>query len=138
MRKNLARIQPLCWVFLKEASKHVASLLRDAVLKLVICPDDHFLQFIHVVCSEGNYSVEHGVQNDPCRPYIDAEALIASIFKDLWRNVRRCTTLFSQDFTSSDDFADTKVADFDFTVGRKQNIVQFNVPVENAFRVAIV
>ena len=117
MCEDLARIQPLGRVFLEEAIQHIACLLRYAVLELVVCPDYHFLQLVHVVCSEGHYSVEHGVKNDPCGPNIDSEALIASIFKDFWRNVRRCATLLSQDLTSPNDLADTEIADFDLTIG---------------------
>ena len=64
MRQDLPGRQPLSRVFLEKTCEDVACILRDAVLQLVVRPNNHFLQLVHIIGAEGHNSVQHGVQND--------------------------------------------------------------------------
>ena len=115
VRQDLASCEPFGGVFLQETREDVSCLLRDAVLELVVRSDDHFLQLIHIVGTEGHDSVEHGVKHDTARPYVNPESFIASILENLRRNIGRCATLLCHDLAPANDLADTEVTDLDFT-----------------------
>jgi len=62
VRHDLLCRQSLLRVLLQKTSEHVASLLRDDILKLVLCLDDHFLQLGHMLSSEWHDTIQHSVE----------------------------------------------------------------------------
>ena len=116
VRQDLSCSQTFDRIFLKQACKHISCFFRDAVLQLIISLDNHLLKFVHVVRSKWYNTIEHGVQDDPARPNIDAKSFITLIFEDFRRNVSWSPALLCHYLSPADDFTDTEVANFDLSV----------------------
>lgn len=93
---------------------------------------------MHICCLERNSSVKHSIEYYSSAPDIRLEAFIALTSEDFRGNVCWSTTLLSLVRVSIlNNLADSKIADLDISFRSKQNVVEFDVSVQDTLRVHI-
>ena len=87
---------------------------------------------------ERHYAIQHCVKDHTTRPDVDTETFITPVPENLRCYVGWRAALLRHDLASLDDLADAEVADFDLTARTEQDVVQFDVAVQDSFRVAVI
>jgi len=138
--KNLLRRQSFLWICLQYLLEHVESRLcyLSGLTPLALDAEDLLLEFNHICSLKWHRSIKHGVEYYSCAPNIRLESFIALPSKDLRSNIGRSTALFSLLLTCTlDQFTDSKVTYLDVTFRSQQDIVEFDVSVEDILRVHV-
>ena len=131
MFQRLDGSQTLFRVLLKHPHHQVPRFFADCVLELDGRVKDHFVQIAHLIRLEGYIPVQHGIKADSGRPYIDWVSLVAEFPHNLRSNVSGCSALLEENLIVNDFAGDTEVCDLYVTVAIKQDVVQFNVSVDD-------
>lgn len=96
-----------------------AQLIRECELAL----QNELVQVLQVRCLEWHCAAKHGEQQNAERPDVNEESFVTLINDDLWRKVRRGTTLLLNDLTLLDNFGHAEVTDLDALLAVQQNVV---------------
>jgi len=96
------------------------------------------LQFAHVGCFEWHRAKEHRVEHDASAPDVGLEPAISLPFEHFRRDVGWGTALLMLYLILAlHQLANSKIANLYIALGREQNVVQFDVPVEHALAVHV-
>lgn len=132
--ENLLDRKSLVWISLQNTFQQIKSFWTNSIWSLLVLRRalyDLLVEFTHVVSFKRNRAKEHRIENDARWPDIRAESHVSTVLKNFWCDVGRSSTLLIHDITTArNEFADSKVANFDVSRARKQDVVQLNVPVE--------
>ena len=90
------------------------------------------MKILQVLRFERHRALKHRVQKHPETPHVDEETFVALVNDDLWREIRWSSALLLNDLTLLDYLGDAEVADLDALFTIEQNVVQFDVAVDNA------
>ena len=112
--------------------------MADVFEALELSLDDDLLELLQVVRLEGLDPAHHVVERDPRRPDVAREALVAVALEDLGRDVRRRAALLVHRVGGALEFAaHAEVADLDRVGQVDQNVVEFDVAVDDVFAVDV-
>ena len=137
MFEDATYAQSLLRVHAKQPPDQVFGVFRDFLLHVVLGVEDLLMQVFHVIGFEGYCAKEKSEKDDSCAPQIRPEPPVAFIFNDLWCDVGWSATLFVHDFTRFDGLRDAKIGNFNQAFAVKENIVQFDVPMQDRLRVNV-
>lgn len=93
------------------------------------------MQIWHIPCFEWNSPTDHSKKQNTKAPEVNTESSIALICHYFRSNVSRSAALVLNKLIFTDDFTDTEIAYFDGKIGIDQNIIKFNIPMNNGARV---
>jgi len=124
-------------VWVQQALNEVLGLRSDLVFQVVARLHDLLVQVLHVICFERHRSVQHREQNDSRAPQISFEAPVAFVSNDLGRDVGGRTALLVHGFVFLDGLADAEVSNLDVALTVEQDVVEFDVSVEDSLRVDV-
>ena len=89
------------------------------------------MQILHIISFERDSAEQEGKQDHTCAPQVSLESLVALVSDDLWGNVCRRSTLLEHKFALFDGLGDAEVSDLDVALSIKQNVVQFDISVQD-------
>ena len=135
--QNFADSESGFGIRVEEALEEVAGFQRYIILQLIISLHDYLLQLTHIIGLKRHRPIKHCKQHNATAPNIDCKPIVSLVPQYLGSDVGRRATLLSHFLTLFDNFTDTKVADFDHARRIQQNIVKFDVPMQDALSVAV-
>jgi len=124
-------------VLLEDGLQEADALGGDLILEGGRALTDLSLQLRHVACLEGHGPVEHCVQDHTRAPHIARVALVPVTLEDFRGYVGGCAALFLHGLARAGELADTEITDLDVALGGQQDVVQLDVAMQDALRVAV-
>lgn len=138
MGQDLVRGQPLGRIFLQDALQQGESILADLLFFVRrLSLQDILVQLGHIAGFKGHSAEKHGVENDSSGPDIRCEALVTLILEDFGRDVGRSPALLRHSLTGCHQLGHSKIADLHIALACQQDVVQFDVPVQDVLSMAI-
>lgn len=136
----LLRRQPFQRVRLQDFLQYAQGTFRDVAggAPAALHVNNLLLQLAHIGGLEGHRAKEHGVEDDAGAPHVRLEPAIALPFEYLGRDVGRCAALFMLYLILTlHKFTDSEIADLDIAFGGEEDVVQFDVAMEDPLAVDV-
>lgn len=99
---------------------------------MVFSLDNHLMQLFHIACLEGHGATQHGVEDNAGAPDVGLETPVPLFPQYLWRNVGRRATLFVHEVAWLNELAHAEVGYLDAPCSVEQDIVKFDISVEDS------
>ena len=121
----------ISWIQLNHSSYYVLSIFAQLKWEIELSFKNQFMQIFQIRCFKGNCSAQHRIKENTQGPNVDEEAFIAFVDDDFRGEVGWGSALFLYDLTLFDYLTDTKITDLDSLLTIKQNIIQFDITMNN-------
>ena len=94
------------------------------------------MELFHGLCLEGNCTVKHGKEDNACAPEIYIQT-VASVSKNLRRDISRSATLLTHNLVRLDLPGYTEICDFHVAFAVKEDVVKLNISMGDMLRVNV-
>lgn len=131
VREDLWHGQPLLWLELDHAFDECLRLWTQLGREGELSLQNELVQIFEVRRLKGHRSAQHSEEKDAEGPDVDEEAFIALVNDDLRRQVSRSTALLLYNLAFLDYLRDTEVAYLDALLAVEQDVIQFDVSVDD-------
>lgn len=137
MRKDFRNSDAVLGFLSKHLRDQVPSGLRQVGREGNLLGEDGLVEFGEVGALVGNGSADHGVEEDPEGPDVDAEATVSLISNNLRGQVGGGSALLLDELSLLHDPGDAEVAYLDSIFAVEEDVVELDVPVEHRPAVAV-
>ena len=129
--------QALGNILFKHVLHEIASQLRHSVPILDFLLVQLVRQITDLVSFERHVAIQDSVEADTCRPNVNGQALVADLLDNFRGYVGRGATLLKQELFVLDAPTHSEVPNLDVAVTIEENVVQFDVTMDDADRMHV-
>lgn len=137
MHEHAAHTEALLGVDSQESSDQALGLLGDVFLHVIASLQDLLVEVLHIVCLEGHSAEEEGEKDDASAPQVGLEAPVSLVLDDLGGDVGGSATLLEHHLAALNSLRDTKIGDLDSAFAIKEDVVQFDISMEDRLSVNV-